>query len=94
MDEPEYQRPDDFDLDGDFNQDNADIASILADHDIDDWRDIIANVDFLDGSEVRPGVYFSAADAISEAADRGILDFVFIFWDGEDWRLVVSYPLE
>lgn len=91
MPDSDYQVPDGFDLDGPFTQDEADIDAIMAEHEITDWRDIIIPNDFLDGFDVRPGAYFSAADAIAEAEDRGILDYCYIWWDGDDWRLVVYY---
>lgn len=91
MDEPEFQRPEDFDLDGDFSQGDTDIDDIFDQMGWEDWRDVIANVDFLDGFEVRPGHYFSPQDAIKEAYERGIAEYISLYYDGEAWYLVVSY---
>lgn len=90
MADEQYQRPDGFDLDGPFDQDDTDISDIAAEMGWTDWRDIIADTDFLDGFEVRPGHYFSAADAIREAYERGILEYTTLWYDGHDWYIVVD----
>lgn len=87
-----YQRPEGFDLDGSFSQDDIDIDTIVEKMGWSSWREVIADVESVDGFDLRPGVYFSAADAIREAWDRGILDFTLLFWDGESWQIIVSYP--
>lgn len=91
MDEEEYQRPPSFDLDGAFDQDDTSIQAIADEFEWESWRDIIANTDVADFENLRPGEYFSAADAIREAYERGILDFSEIYYDGEAWFLIVTY---
>lgn len=90
MADEDYQRPPDFDLDGPFDQDDIDIADIAAEMGWTDWRDVIADETMLDGFEVRPGHYTSAADAIREAYERGILEYVTLWYDGVDWYIVVD----
>lgn len=85
-----YQRPPDFDLDGAFDQDDLDINAIAAEMGWEDWRDIIANVDELDGFNIRPGHYPYPQDAIREAYYLGILEYVTLYYDGEDWYIVVD----
>lgn len=91
----EYNLPDDFDLDAPFDDPQAvnpsTVEQIAIEFEWSDWRDIVAENDSFDMVNMRPGIYPFAEDAILDAYDRGILDFCEIWWDGEDWHLIVTY---
>lgn len=92
----EYNLPDGFDLDDDFTTgqgEHGSLADLAANQEWDSWADIVAQNAALDdpNSELRPGSYAFPEDAIWDAYDVGILDFVELWWDGEYWHLLVTY---
>jgi hypothetical protein len=95
-DEPEdgdYITPPDFDLDGDWSQDQApEVEALASQYGWESWRDVIAPEGFYDETNVRPGVYHTAEDAIKEAYEMGILSFSHILYDplDDEWHLVVD----
>lgn len=89
----DYNVPDGWDLDGSFEQgEGYSLSDMAVEYGWNTWRDVIAPVGDYDDSMVRPGIYFSADDALSEAYNVGILDFTRIIYDDEEevWYLVVD----
>lgn len=92
-DDNDYQRPDGFDLDGDWSQDNDPTLETLAgQYGWDSWRDVIAADGDFDETNVRPGSYHTIEDAILEAYNVGILDFTDFLYDPleDEWYMVVD----
>jgi hypothetical protein len=89
----DYIVPPGFDLYGDWGQDASPLVDDLADQfGWADWRDVIVAEGFYDETNVRPGVYHTAEDAIQEAYEMGILSFSHIIYDPleDEWHLVVD----
>lgn len=93
----DHNLPGDFDLDDDFSTgqgehgDLSDLADIMG---WDTWNDVVIDNAALETDpdhEIRPGVYAYAEDAIWDAFEVGIIEFINIWWDGEYWHLVVTY---
>lgn len=91
----EINVPGDFDLDDDFSGGQgehgnlADLANVMG---WDTWGDVVRDNTDLDPTDIRPGVYAYAEDAIWDAFEVGIIEYISIYWDGEHWHLVVEYP--
>lgn len=93
----DYNVPGDFDPEDDFTtgqgehgnlQDLADLMGWAT------WQDVmLPNAELEDPEhEIRPGIYAYAEDALWDAYEVGIIDFIHIWWDGEYWHLVVDDP--
>lgn len=99
-DDEDYNLPDDWSLDAPFSQgEGYSLDDMATEYGWQDWRDVIAPAGDYTDDMVRPGVYFSADDALSEAYNVGILDFTRIVFGGyedmygdtvEIWYLVVD----
>lgn len=92
-DDDEYFKPGDFDLDGPFSQgEDRSLSDLASEFGWTDWRDIIGFEGGYDQDDMRPGIYFTAQDAILEAYNVGILDFSHIVYDEEEevWHIVVD----
>lgn len=97
----DFNLPDGWDLDAPFEQgEGYSLTDMAAEYGWNSFRDIIAPVGDYDDSMVRPGVYFSFDDAVSEAYNVGILDFTRVIFAGyedmygdtvEIWYLVVDH---
>lgn len=93
MPDEDYQRPDGFDLDGDWDQDgDPRIEDIAAQFGWSDWRDVIAPEGGYDEVNVRPGGYHTIEDAILEAYNVGILGFSTFWYDfyDDEWHIIVD----
>jgi hypothetical protein len=94
MPDDDYYTPPGWDLDGPWEQGNdTSLNDIASEMGWTDWRDVINFEGGYDREDVRPGIYESAYEAILEAYNQGILDYVSIIYDGEDdvWYIIVDY---
>lgn len=92
-DDEDYKTPSGFDLGGGWSEgENQPLADIAGEFGWTDWRDIVGFEGGYDETDVRPGIYYSAEDAIFEAYNVGILDFSQIIYDDieEVWYLIVD----
>lgn len=100
-DDEDFNLPDDWDLDAPFSQgEGFSLNDMAAQYGWDSFRDIIAPVGEYTDDMVRPGMYFTFDDAVSEAYNVGILDFTRVIFGGyeemygdviETWYLVVDH---
>lgn len=90
----EYNLPEDFNMDDDFSSGQGEreitLQDIADEFGWTDWRDIIAGNEDLDMDEIRGNVFDYPEDAIFYLYDAGILDFSEIWYDGEQWHVVVD----
>lgn len=94
MPDEDYRRPEDFNLDGGWEQGNDPSLADIADaYGWSSWRDVIAPDGGFDEQDVRPGAYHSIEDAIQEAYNVGILEWSTFLYDYEEdeWYIIVDY---